>query len=108
MSVNVIECHKILLYSVNVKEFKNSLSHTYSCVCSRKIVGAFFERKNNGQNNILSCLRSKVATWDGKSKINKIARCRKCNKKVIYDIENQETRLEKLPERQSSSGVVFI
>nr|DAE54788.1 MAG TPA: hypothetical protein [Bacteriophage sp.] len=68
MSVNVIECHKILLYSVNVKEFKNSLSHTYSCVCSRNFVGAFFERKNNGQNNILSCLRSKSRNMGRKIK----------------------------------------
>lgn len=68
----------------------------------------FLKGKIMGKTIYCPACGRKVATWDGKSKINKIARCRKCNKKVIYDIENQETRLEKLPERQSSSGVVFI
>lgn len=49
----------------------------------------------------------KVMEYDGKSQINPMARCRKCNKAVVYDIESQETLIKPLPERKTSSGMTF-
>lgn len=49
----------------------------------------------------------KVTTYDGKSTMNPFAKCKKCKKLVIYDIEHDKTLLKPLPERQTSSGVTF-
>lgn len=50
----------------------------------------------------------KVATWDGRSSINVITKCRKCIKKVVYHVDTGKTELKKLPERNCSSGMTFI
>lgn len=54
-----------------------------------------------------SCGR-KVGTCDGRSTINYIARCRNCNKRVIYHVDTGETEIKPLPIRNYSSGMTFI
>lgn len=54
-----------------------------------------------------SCGR-KVATYDGRSTINCISRCRNCNKRVVYYVDTGETEIKPLPERTCSSGMTFI
>lgn len=49
--------------------------------------------------------RRKVATYDGRATINKIAKCKKCNLQVIYDVARDETTVKPLPKRETSSGV---
>ena len=49
----------------------------------------------------------KVTTYDGRATINLLAKCKKCKKLVVYDIENDKTVLKPLPERKTSSGVTF-
>ena len=53
-----------------------------------------------------TCGRS-VASWDGKSVANAIGKCKKCNKLVVYDIENRETKVKDIPARNTSSGKMF-
>lgn len=52
------------------------------------------------------CL-GKVGTYDGRSKINKIVKCKKCNKLVVYDTESGKYKLRPVPERTSGSGMIF-
>lgn len=49
----------------------------------------------------------KVATYDGKSTIDKIADCKKCHKRVIYRVTTGETELKDIPVRATSSGKTF-
>lgn len=49
----------------------------------------------------------KVGTYDGKSSINFIGKCKNCRKQVVYDIETRKTIIKPLPKRQTSSGVTF-
>lgn len=49
----------------------------------------------------------RVASYDGKSKINPIVDCKKCNVRVIYDIEKDKTEVKKIPYRETSSGKTF-
>ena len=49
----------------------------------------------------------KVATWDGRSTINILVKCKKCNKLIVYDIEKQETEIKAIPPRTTSSGMRF-
>lgn len=49
----------------------------------------------------------KVATYDGKSTIDKIADCKKCHKRVIYRVATGETELKDIPVRATSSGKTF-
>lgn len=51
--------------------------------------------------------KRKVATWDGKTTINIIVKCQKCNKLVVYDIDNKLTRIKDVPIRATSSGKTF-
>lgn len=50
----------------------------------------------------------KVATYDGRSTINVIARCNKCRKRVIYHIDTEKTELKDLPHRNTASGMTFV
>lgn len=50
----------------------------------------------------------KAATWDGRSTIPVIGRCKKCQKRVIYYPDNDETVIKDIPERNCSSGMTFI
>ena len=49
----------------------------------------------------------RVAQWDGRSSINVIAKCQKCNKLVVYDIKTEEVKRKIVPERTTSSGMRF-
>ena len=49
----------------------------------------------------------KVATWDGQSTINISVRCKKCDKLVVYDVENEKTIIKEIPKRTTSSGMIF-
>lgn len=50
----------------------------------------------------------RVAQWDGKSKINPvIANCKKCNKRVVYDVISEEVTIKDKPIRATSSGMTF-
>lgn len=51
--------------------------------------------------------KKKVATWDGKSGINVIVNCRKCNKRVVFDVQTREIKLKDIPKRNTSSGKTF-
>lgn len=51
---------------------------------------------------------SHVGTWDGRSTSNYISRCRKCRKRIVYHIDNEEIELKELPKRNTSSGITFI
>lgn len=51
--------------------------------------------------------KRKVGTYDGKSSINVITRCKHCNKQVIYYVDTDETRVKSLPRRATSSGMTF-
>lgn len=50
----------------------------------------------------------RVGTYDGRSSINLVCKCKKCNKKVVYHIDTGETELKPLPRRTTSSGMTFI
>ena len=50
----------------------------------------------------------KVGTYDGRSTINFIARCRKCNKRVVYHVDTGEIELKPLPPRECGSGLTFV
>ena len=49
----------------------------------------------------------KVATWDGRSTINILVKCKKCNKLVVYDVESEEVKIKAIPQRTTSSGMRF-
>ena len=51
--------------------------------------------------------KRRVTQWDGKSTINPLSRCRKCNVMVIYDIQNENTKITDKPVRNQSSGLTF-
>lgn len=48
----------------------------------------------------------KVGTYDGKSTIHKLLKCKKCNELVVYNVETGKTKLKKIPERNCSSGMI--
>lgn len=49
----------------------------------------------------------KVCTWDRKSTIHPMAKCKKCNRLVIYRIDTGETEIRDMPERTTGSGMMF-
>ena len=49
----------------------------------------------------------KVATWDSRSTNNISVTCKKCNKLVVYNIENEKTEIKEIPKRTTSSGMRF-
>lgn len=49
----------------------------------------------------------KVCIWDRKSTIHPIAKCKKCNKLVVYRIDTGETEMKPIPKRNCSSGLTF-
>lgn len=49
----------------------------------------------------------RVGTWDGKSTINVICKCKKCNKRIIYHVANGVTEIKDVPPRTQSSGLNF-
>lgn len=53
-----------------------------------------------------SCGR-KVGTYDGRSTINHIEKCNKCNKLVIYYIDTGKVKIKNIPAKNCSSGMTF-
>lgn len=49
----------------------------------------------------------KVGTYDGQSTINFMANCRKCNKRVVYNVDIEKTEIKDIPPRNCSSGMTF-
>ena len=49
----------------------------------------------------------KVAIWDGRSIINVIANCKKCNKRIVYHVDTGETERKDIPPRNCTSGMTF-
>lgn len=58
---------------------------------------------------IVYCPRCKrrVAQWDGRSSMNVLVNCRKCNKRVVFHVDTMKTEIKDIPPRQSSSGCMF-
>ena len=50
----------------------------------------------------------KVATWDGRSSMPVIGRGKKGNKRVVYYVDNGETEIKDIPQRNCSSGVTYM
>lgn len=50
----------------------------------------------------------RVGQWDGRSTINVICRCKKCNKRIVYHVDTGEVERKDIPKRNCSSGVTFI
>lgn len=48
-----------------------------------------------------------VAKWDGKSTIPISVNCKRCEKRIIFDPEKQETIAKEIPERPFGSGLRF-
>lgn len=48
----------------------------------------------------------KVGTYDGKSTVHKIVKCKKCNKLVVYNVETGKIKVTNIPERNCSSGMI--
>lgn len=46
----------------------------------------------------------KLGTYDGKSTINKILKCKECHRRVVYHVDTGETEIKLLPRRDSLSG----
>jgi hypothetical protein len=51
--------------------------------------------------------KRKVASWDGKSKINVKVMCRNCKKTVLFHVDTKETEIIASDVRGASSGVTF-
>lgn len=78
-------------------------------------MGAFVVQ---GRNEVVIVEKSKtiycpkcgrrVATWDGRSTIDVIVNCRKCNKRVIYRVATGETEIKRIPIRGTSSGKTIL
>ena len=50
----------------------------------------------------------RVGKYDGKSSINLVMKCRKCNKRVVYQIDTGKKEIKAIPKRSCSSGLRFI
>jgi hypothetical protein len=70
--------------------------------------GVFFAEKIM-ENKTIYCPKChrKAGTYDGKSKMNKICRCKNCNKRVIYHWLDGKTEIKPLRKRNCSSGITF-
>ena len=49
----------------------------------------------------------KVAIWDGRSTNKMSVKGKKCNKLVVYDVENEKVEIKNIPQRTTSSGMIF-
>lgn len=53
------------------------------------------------------CCKRRVASWDGRSKINVVVNCMKCKKRVVFHVDTKETTIIPIPKRRQSSGKRF-
>ena len=69
----------------------------------------FLHERENMAEKIVYCpiCKRKVATWDGKSKINVRKKCENCKRVVLFHVDSQKTEIIVTPKRQCSSGVTF-
>ena len=51
---------------------------------------------------------TKVTTYDGRATINIMARCKKCRKRIIYNVETKETTRVEIPQNLTSSGKMLF
>jgi hypothetical protein len=49
-----------------------------------------------------------VGMVDEKSQIDKIYKCKKCQKIVVYRVKTQEREIKNIPKRTCSSGMTFL
>lgn len=49
----------------------------------------------------------RVGKYDGRSTMNYIVRCRKCNKQIVYHVDTEETEIKEISQRNCSSGMTF-
>ena len=49
----------------------------------------------------------KVSQWDGRSSINVESECKKCRKRVLFDVTTFCTEIRDIPPRACSSGKTF-
>lgn len=49
----------------------------------------------------------KVGTYDGRSTSNISVKCKKCNKLVVYNVENEKSEIKEIPQRSTASGMTF-
>ena len=49
----------------------------------------------------------KVTTLDCSSANNISVKCKKCNKLVVYNVENENVEIKEIPQRETSSGLRF-
>ena len=42
----------------------------------------------------------KVGTYDGRSTSNISVKCKKCNKLVVYNVENKKAEIKEIPQRE--------
>ena len=49
----------------------------------------------------------KVGIWDGRSTMNISVKCNKCNKLVVYSVENEKAEIKEIPQRSTSGGMRF-
>ena len=61
------------------------------------------------ESKIIYCPKCgrKVATWYGRSTNNILIKCKKCNKLVVYNVENENAEIKEIPQRVASSGMRF-
>ena len=73
--------------------------------------GVFFMEKNMSEyiQKTIYCPKChrKVGTYDGRSTMNKICKCKKCNKRVVYHAIERKTEIKPIPLRNCSSGMTF-
>lgn len=79
---------------------------------SHRICGGFLLSKDNEDEmdkEVIYCpiCGKRVAEWDGKSTMNVESNCRKCNKKVVYDIKTGKITIKNKTGRCTSSGIRF-
>ena len=48
----------------------------------------------------------KVAMYDGRRTTTQLAKCKKCDRLVVYDVDTDTTKTAKIPERGCSSGMI--
>ena len=64
--------------------------------------------KNNPLTIYCPKCNKKVATWDGRTTMNLVAKCVTCRKLVVFTPETKATTYKNLPFRATSSGKTFI
>ena len=76
--------------------------------------GAFFVQKRDTMKEYIQktiycpkCGR-KCGTYDGRSTIDKVCRCKKCNKRIVYHVDTGEVERKNIHERNCSSGMIFV